>query len=1252
MRNLKLQYCKEKKTGIQNPKQLLLQPDIDRKDNEISYIITENKVFTVDETNEPKIIAELPAEIVSAEFLQLENAICVATAAGEVLLINPDTLATSEGTFCDVGIECMAWSPNQEVVVFITKAKNVVVMTCTYDVLGEQPLDAQLASEQQFVNVGWGKKETQFHGNAGKQAAKQSAEFQPPTDVQQLPQDVHIAWRGDGAYFAVSYVASQVGRTFSVYDSEGKLQHTAEKWNGMQTPLAWRPSGNWIAQPQVFANKSTVALFEKNGLRHREVVLPFDLNVEPIVQLRWSNDSDILALHTATADAQRIYLYTINNYHWYLKQVLVYKELENPLAFFHWDSRLGAEHVLHVLLESGQRYTHRWHFAIDCQPGTAIVYVIDGQRLLLTDYNKAVVPPPMCWRTIALSAGQYINAVGCCKSHIAIYTSERAIHLYNSDKHSIYNSAKPHVELSQIQLANFCCDKLGNLYATHTLANHTRLMLFSTFVVGEDYHIECSLRITGTINALTEGPVSSNFIYVQTLSNRQVYEIALERNPNQLKLKRTYLQLQQSADQMQFYSCGKTSEGLITLRSQHLLQIDEQRMAEDVTSFCVVGNYLAYTQLNALHFVRLLDRRVVDTRTIERGAKLVTGGAGDARLVLQLPRGNLEMICPRVLVLQHIGDRLRPHYFEAAMRIVRKQRINLNIICDHDVQQFVEFIDWFIEEIHDSQWLCLFLSELQNEDYALGMYASNYDAAKQHFPLNYSADRKVEFICQLMLGRMEKAEEPKLIARYRLPIITAYVKLGKLEQALQLIWQHKQKDSTLADQLLKYLLYLVDVNDLYNVALGTYDFGLVLFVAQKSQKDPKEFLPYLNELKSLPLDYRKFKIDEHLKRYERALTHLAACGEEHYDLALEFIDQHKLYSRALIIYQSQSVFHKRICVAFADHLRANAQLEAASLMYERGDQLQQALLSARHTLDWQRVLLLAQRDGTVPLEEIAHSLVAPLQQQDRHLEAYELIKRFSQPASEEPLDVLIRGHLFGRAIYEAGLLTAAGAADLLTERVKPALIAYVAQLEGSLCADRKLFGEHKQRLLEIRKRQAASADGGNDEHDVDIDEVDLLSDTSSMQSSRHSGSSRGTGKTFRSSKNRRKHERKLLSLKPGNPFEDIALIDALHNQITKIGQLQQQQLVRDTCKALLQLHTEDAQAAMLQRQYDSILSEVQSSLDEIWIPELMGGSAQHLTGPNVDYLALRKEQRYALINPLKRFKPQLNIIDWKHGILH
>lgn len=40
-------------------------------------------------------------------------------------------------------------------------------------------------------------------------------------------------------------------------------------------------------------------------------------------------------------------------------------------------------------------------------------------------------------------------------------------------------------------------------------------------------------------------------------------------------------------------------------------------------------------------------------------------------------------------------------------------------------------------------------------------------------------------------------------------------------------------------------------------------------------------------------------------------------------------------------------------------------------------------------------------------------------------------------------------------------------------------------------------------------------------------------------------------RSYRSSKNRRKQERKLLSMKEGSMFEDLGLMRALHEIITK-----------------------------------------------------------------------------------------------------
>lgn len=66
----------------------------------------------------------------------------------------------------------MEWSPDQELLVLVTRDMNTILMSCTYDSINEVNLLNEEFGEKQFITVGWGKKETQFHGSEGKQAAK------------------------------------------------------------------------------------------------------------------------------------------------------------------------------------------------------------------------------------------------------------------------------------------------------------------------------------------------------------------------------------------------------------------------------------------------------------------------------------------------------------------------------------------------------------------------------------------------------------------------------------------------------------------------------------------------------------------------------------------------------------------------------------------------------------------------------------------------------------------------------------------------------------------------------------------------------------------------------------------------------------------------------------------------------------------------------------------------------------------------
>lgn len=271
MKNLQLLFSRSLKLSIPSSVNFVLNTN----ENGLAYISTSNTLFRCNLQNKDiKKMHSIDDEIIGLEYLSLNSEICIATSQGDVVIVNLQTETAENVTFCDGGIERMGWSPDQEIVVFITKSKQLVVMNSMYDPIFEGVLDEQCFGVNEFVTVGWGKKETQFHGTEGKEAAKKTTDVGVSLDIEEIDKSISIVWRGDCEYFAVSFVGGN-GRMFKVFDKEGALQFTSERCSGLEAPVFWRPSGSWIAVPQILPNKYAIALFEKNGLRHREIILPF-----------------------------------------------------------------------------------------------------------------------------------------------------------------------------------------------------------------------------------------------------------------------------------------------------------------------------------------------------------------------------------------------------------------------------------------------------------------------------------------------------------------------------------------------------------------------------------------------------------------------------------------------------------------------------------------------------------------------------------------------------------------------------------------------------------------------------------------------------------------------------------------------------------------------------------------------------------------------------------------------------------------
>lgn len=96
------------------------------------------------------------------------ESVCVATGKGDVILWNTVTEQLECVGSVDSGLRCMAWSPDQELVVFMTGEETLIMMTKDFDPISEFPFHSEEFGEEKPITVGWGKKRNSVSWIRGK----------------------------------------------------------------------------------------------------------------------------------------------------------------------------------------------------------------------------------------------------------------------------------------------------------------------------------------------------------------------------------------------------------------------------------------------------------------------------------------------------------------------------------------------------------------------------------------------------------------------------------------------------------------------------------------------------------------------------------------------------------------------------------------------------------------------------------------------------------------------------------------------------------------------------------------------------------------------------------------------------------------------------------------------------------------------------------------------------------------------------
>ncbi|XP_046966489.1 putative elongator complex protein 1 [Vanessa cardui] len=1194
---------------------------------------------------------------INITLLSLLNSVSIGLANGELFTISNFEANCELVGVCDNGLVAMEWSPDQELLVLVTNDLNVILMSCTFDAINESNLLSEEFGENQFITVGWGKKETQFHGSEGKQAAKIKTEV--ISGNTEIDDKIIISWRGDGSLFAVGFTMDGI-RRFKVFDREGNLQFTSEKQPGLEANLSWRPSGNLIATTQQQGEKKKISFFEKNGLKHGEFVIPIS-STTIVEDLLWSFDSEILTIlcKDTVENIHKVLLYTTSNYHWYLKQTLVFKQGVSKIM---WDNDFDVANnkKMHVLLLDGHYFSYTWIWTTDHSKGKnedddAVVAVIDGKKVLVSTFRHAAVPPPMA--NLEIKFDSEINSVHFAPENssklninsFVVTTSKSLVFVEQTNRKPLQYNISKTIALD---------DKYFSFqhYNWHLLDNETLLCVsvdsdncyeIIQYKISEGSIVkEHTQSLPSAVTRIQCHPKTESAVFLQ-LDSGDILEYCSDGTitPQEVSFPEACPKFSAVAVDNDVYFLGLSHKGCLYLMDEMVIN--------NISSFFVHSDYLLLTTLkhmllcveltkvglgNIASFERM-EKSNIYKRKIERGAKLVISVPKDTRTVFQMPRGNLETIQPRPLSLKIIGEYLDSKKYFEAFDLMRKQRINLNLIYDHNPNLFIQNIDVFLNTIQSNSWLSLFLSDLENVDVTKTMYSSSYTCRE-----NISEDKvqkKVQFICDLVRLHLTKASDS---ANRVLPLLTTFVKkntVNDLEEALILIKELKNKESggtklpVTSDEALKYLLYMVNVDNLFDVALGMYDFDLVLLVANKSQKDPKEYISMLNDLNEMDEDYRKYTINKHLKRFDRAVQCLAKCGPSKYGELKTFVKYHSLYRMALALFPIEDEIYHQISDDFGLYLKLKKQYIEAGIIYERAGKNDKAIECYKEALEWELALKLAEQSPREEFKRLCWDLATMLKDERRFKEAISILEQFSED-SEDIINFAIECGQYKAALR---MCSKFNNSDFKDTKVLPSLIEEYKSVKDLLQTNGTNFIKYRNRLKVVREIKNKKSQDDYETPNAYKDS-DLYSDAGSTIAS-----SSGSGKSFRSSKNRRKHERKVASLKEGSQYEDTALVLALHSLITSTYELRPH--VKEVNIALSCFNKDD-EASILQSSLEKLLKEMKDSLKQIWSNEFtLEATNAVIAAENVSEGSSVIPQGIATLEPQLRIAPVIQDFNWK-----
>ena len=214
------------------------------------------------------------------------------------------------------------------------------------------------------------------------------------------------------------------------------------------------------------------------------------------------------------------------------------------------------------------------------------------------------------------------------------------------------------------------------------------------------------------------------------------------------------------------------------------------------------------------------------------------------------------------------------------------------------------------------------------------------------------------------------------------------------------------------------------------------------------------------------------------------------------------------------------------------------------------------------------------------MSQLYSQLSGQLEAAGRYREAASVLRDWCHD-EEEAVAMLVRGCHWTEAVT---MVRHMAREDLVQTHLGPGLLERREKLINSIQSSIDQVSQYVARLevvITARRQEAGDIEAGEEmiEMDRNVEDADMFSDTTSFRGSVTSTvKSKSTLKTrtttrSKSSKNRRKQERKIYTTKEGSMYEDIGIIAAVHELISSVSQVRDE--VREVIRVAVEIGRDD-----------------------------------------------------------------------------